>query len=138
MLQYVRDTEFRPNLFLCVILLLLFFAVSAAAQETLVQSIVRHREFFLQLNGYSDSLLTDVEVIDNGKALGIMIISREGFEQHLVFDSNMNTIYAKARILNKAERQFLIDTGISMNEVKRLAAAAESRVVELRRIWQVQ
>jgi len=121
---------------LCVIFSAISMAATASAQETLAQSVVRYRDFFEQLNGYSDYLLSDVEDIERGKLLGIILLSPEGFEQHLVFDvSNMKLIYANARILDKSSRTFLIDTSIGMNEVKKLAAAAKIRAEELRRGW---
>jgi hypothetical protein len=123
------------KLFLYVANIVLFFAVAAEAQETLAQSVVRHRDFFVQLNGYSDCLLIDVEVIDR-KSIGIILLSPEGFEQHFVFDAtSMIPIYANARILSKNERDFLFDTSIKMSEVKRLAIAAKTRAAELRRGW---
>ena len=127
------------KLLIYIIFLLLFITTVTAAQEPLIQSIVRHRDFFIQLNGYDDLLLTDAEVLDNGKSFGVILMSQEGLEQHLVFDvSSMNTIFAKARILNKADREFLFDTSIKMTEVKRLAYAAKMRAEELRRMWRVQ
>jgi len=124
------------KIFLCVIFSAFLMAVAASAQETLAQSIVKYRDFFEQLNGYSDYLLGDVEDIERGKLLGIILLSPEGFEQHLVFDvSNMKLIYANARILDKNSRAFLLDTSIGMSEVKKLAAAAKIRAEELKRGW---
>jgi len=123
------------KLLLCAMLGVLFFATAAAAQETLAQSIVRHRDFFVRLYGYSDYLLSDVEALDD-KSLGVILMSPEGFEQHYVFDiETMIPKYVNARILNKADREFLIDTSIKMTEVKKLAEAAKIRAEELRRGW---
>ena len=123
-------------LLLFVIFSVLFLVTAASAQETLAQSVVKYRDFFERLNGYSDYLLSDVEEIERGKLLGVILLSPEGFEQHLVFDvSNMKLIYANARILDKDSRAFLIDTSISMSEVKKLAAAAKIREEKLKRGW---
>ena|GEM_PF-5194756 len=126
------------KLLFCVVLLVLFLATASTAQETLIQSIVRYHEFFVQLRGYSGSLLSDVEVIERGKSLGIILVSQEGFEEHLVFDvASMTPIYSNARILNKDDRVFLIETSIQMSEVSKLARAAKIRAAELRREWQL-
>lgn len=126
----------KRALFLCVIFILLFFAGTAAAvQDTLAQNIVRHRDFFVNLNGYEDCLLSDIEIIERGK-LGVILLSAGGFEQHFVFDvQTMAPIYANARILSKNDRKLLIDTGIKMSEVKKLAKAALLRAAELKKIW---
>jgi hypothetical protein len=117
---------------------ILFLAMPTIAQDTLMQSIVRHHDFFIQLNGYSDCLLSEVEVLDDGKSLGIILLSPEGFEQHFVYDiASMRPIYAKARILSKDDREFLIDTSIQMSEVNKLAKAAKIRAAELRRGWKL-
>ena len=116
----------------------MFFATATTAQETLIQSIVRHHEFFVQLRGYSGYLLNDVEVLERGKSLGVILLSPEGFEEHLVFDvASMRPIYSNARILNKNDRAFLIETSIQMSEVGKLARAAKARAAELRREWQL-
>jgi len=123
------------KLYLFAIFMILLFTAAAEAQETLTQSVVIHRDFFVQLNGYSDCLLIDIEVIDR-KSIGIILLSPEGFEQHFVFDkTSMIPIYANARILKKSERDFLMDTSIKMSEVKKLATAAKTRAAELRRGW---
>jgi len=127
----------RKSILLFFAILLVLFSSPATAFETLAQSIVKHRDFFAQLNGYSDCLLIDVEVIDR-KSIGIILLSPEGFEQHFVFETtSIIPIYANARILNKKEREFLMDTSIKMSEVKKLAMAAKTRAEELRRGWTV-
>jgi hypothetical protein len=112
---------------------------TAAAEETLTKSIVLHRDFFLHLDGYSDYLLYDVVNLEDGKQLGIVLLSPEGFEQQFVFDAmTMRPIFANARILDKESRDFLIDASINMSEVKRLAYAAKVRAAELKRGWKLQ
>jgi hypothetical protein len=120
-----------------IIFLILFLATTAAAaQETLAQSIVRNREFFVKLNGYEDWMLSEIEVLERGKLLGIVVLSPEGFEQHFVFEvATMLPVYANARILGKDAREFLADTSIKMSEVKKLAEAATTRAAELQRGW---
>lgn len=128
----------RKRLTFCIIffVLLTHITAMAAVQDTIIQSVVKQREFFVQLNGYSDYLLADVEVLDRGESIGVILLTTEGFEQHLVFDiKTILPIYAKARILSKPDREFLIDTSIKMTEVKRLATAAKLRAEELKRGW---
>ena len=118
--------------FPCMLFLLCSF-YTASAQETLAHKIVRQRDFLLHLNGYSDSYIYDIEVIEKEKSIGIILLSPEGFEQQLVFDiASMRTIYANARILRKNERDFLTGASIHMSEAKRLAYAAKMRSTELR------
>jgi hypothetical protein len=122
---------------LLITFVLLISASLASAQEFFVHSIVRHRDFFLQLRGYSDYSLCDVEVIEREK-IGVILLSPEGFEEHLVFDTaSMSTVYANARILNKDARSFLIETSIRMSDVNKLAIAAKKREEELRQGWKL-
>ena|GEM_PF-6436348 len=125
----------RKNLF-AFFSFMMFFLCSlntAAAQETLAYRIVRQRDFFLHLNGYSDNYICDIEIIEREKSIGIILLSPEGYEQQLVFDiASMRTIYANARILRVNERDFLAGTGIHMSEAKRLAYVAKMRAAELR------
>ena len=115
-------------------MLLLCPSNTEAAQETLAHRIVRQRDFFLHLNGYPDNYICDIEVIEKGKSIGIILLSPEGFEQQLVFDiASMRILYANARILSKYERDFLTGASIRMSEAKRLAYAAKMRAAELSR-----
>lgn len=121
----------KNAVFIITSIVLLSTAVTVAAQETLVQSIVRHRDFFLFLHGYDECMLVDVEVLDRGEAIGVVLLSAEGFEQNLVFKmSNMLQIYTKSRVLDKESRELLSDTGIRMSDVKKLAYAAKIRAAE--------
>ena len=124
-------------IFYTIILVLLVNKTAAAAvQDTIIQSVIQQREFFVQLDEYSDCLLADVEVLDRGESIGIILLTTEGFEQHIIFNiKTILPIYAKARILSKSDREFLFDTSIRMTEVKRLATAAKLRAAELKRGW---
>jgi hypothetical protein len=126
------------KLFICIIILALVIS-PVAAEETLIQSIVKYRDFFVQLDGYSDCLLCDIESLERGKSIGVILLSPEGFEQHMVFDvGSMKPVYANARILNKTERNFLVDTSIRMVEVKKLAESAKMRAAELQLGWEIR
>jgi len=125
------------RLFLCVIFFILLLSTTSASQEILlVQNIIHHRYFFARLNGYSDYLLSDVEVIERGKTIGVILLTQEGFEKHLVFDiATMLPIYSNGRIQSKPERERLIGTSIHMSEVIKLAEVAKIRAAELLRGW---
>lgn len=127
----------RKILFYISVIIVLFATDAAAtAQNTLAHSIVRCYDYFLHFNGYDEYILTDVEIIDRGEAIGVVLLSPEGFEQNLVYNvSNMLPIYASARILDVESRDFLMDKGIRMSEVKKLAYAAKMRATELRNGW---
>ena len=127
------------KIYIFAIIILIITAMAAAAQETLTQSIVRYRDFFVQLNGYTDYFLADVEALNRGEAIGAILVSPEGFEQHLVYSvKTMTPIYSNARVLNKQDREFLLNTSIKMTEVKNLATAAINRAMTISRGWAIQ
>jgi len=126
------------RMFFCAVFLAMLFNTASATQETLIQSIALHHEFFIKLRGYSDHLLSDVEIIERDKSLGVILISPEGFEEQLAFDvASMNVIYADYRILSKDAREFLKETSIHMSEVRKLARAVKNRIEEMRQGWKL-
>jgi len=130
--------RFKCTFFLVISIILIYVSVAAAAQETLARIIVRHRDFFLHLNGYDECMLADVEILDRGEVIGIILLDPEGFEQNLVYNmANMLQMYAKSRILDKDSRDFLMRESIRISEVKKLAYAAKIRAAELARVWKL-
>jgi hypothetical protein len=117
---------------LCIVFWVLLLVVTATAHEKLLRGIVRHHDFFLQLRGYSGYLLNDVEIVERDKTLGIVLLSPEGFEQHIIFEIvSMTPIFSNARILNKNDRESLIKASIDINEVYKLATATKNRIEEM-------
>jgi hypothetical protein len=114
---------------LCVVLFSasLAFGAPASALPEVVESVVRHREFFARLQGYGHCFLHDAEKLPGGR-VGVVLLTPLNFELRIVFDMETGKeIYRSTTLPEKSRREAMRQMSVSVADAVELAKSAVSR-----------
>jgi hypothetical protein len=94
------------------------------SQKTLVEKIVIHRDFFMQLRGYDEHLLCDVSDELGDGTVGVLLLDSAEFLKSIVFDRNTHKkIHEDTSIPPKKIRAELTDSAISVSDARLIAGS---------------